>query len=219
MDFKITSIPDDTQTDWKVYINGNSEPLRVRSITIRSKFGEVAYGMRPEGYDSVVFFHPEGQDVICLPYCLTPDGDLLIGLIKELRLNISDKPAYNAIGGQREPGETKEKAVIRETQEEAGVEANDARILQGMPSVQDRLLFSDDIDGGQGTATFAVEIPFNSLKPAGTDDDGDTYYVHKDDLPEDREADIHFLAWRSAIWQTPDAVTRAGIAQLLAEVR
>ncbi len=220
MTFKIVPVPEDHKQDWKIYLDGKLAPVKCSMVRITSRFAEIIYGLRPEGYDSIIFREGGKGGVSTLPYCIDKDGNLLVGLVRETRPNLSDKPIWNAMGGMIDEGEQPQVAQAREAFEESGLDMREARLLSGAPSVMDRLWSQAEPDRCAGRPVYAMEIPARFLH---------YNYDYQGRVPYKRLGDNHiknpnaegalgFFKWQSAVKLTPDQVTRAAIALLLADL-
>jgi ADP-ribose pyrophosphatase YjhB (NUDIX family) len=211
MSFKMVPIPKEKGRGWKVIIDG--EERVVGQIELQSKFGTLTYGLRPEGYDGWVFREQGGGGVVTVPYSRTPDGELLVGLLMEKRANMGDGYVWCVIGGFIDPGETHKQAQVRETAEEAGLNAVTAMELAGPHTNANRAFFVADADAGEGVHASALSLPFDLLEA------DDSIFKLKDAavLPGFKKAaDVRFFPWRVAVGITADALARAAIAQLVA---
>ncbi|MDO8590476.1 MAG: hypothetical protein Q7R65_00685, partial [bacterium] len=89
MKFEIGPIPEGKKSGWTVLVNGKLLPTPVQTVRlVSSRFGELMYGLRPEGYDSWVYREPQGGGEVTIPYVFTPEGELLVGLLREARANM-----------------------------------------------------------------------------------------------------------------------------------
>lgn len=181
----------------------------VRFLELKSKFGTLRYGKRPEGFDAWTFEYPGGA--VTVPYAFTPDNELLVALVREARANIEGGAMFNAIGGFVKPNEAVEEAQTRASEAETGL-VREAEMLSGPHSVADRAFFVSNPETGQGcNRVFGMELPFAELIPA----EGGGYAVAS--LGDFKKADdVRFFPWREAVQKTPDGIARAAIAQLLA---
>lgn len=216
MGFKIREIKDGEKHSWIVLIDGVEQ--KVGKIEIISKFGEVIYGMRPEGYDSWCFHEQGGGGTVTIPYSLTPRGELLVGLISEKRPNMGENPVWCAIGGFIEPKETHENANIREANEETGLDAKKAKELPGPFINPNRAFFitdsfNEDLSKREGTHFYGLEVPYDKL-------DGDYKLSDPNFFTDFKKAgNIRFFNWGDAIKCTSDALALSGIAKLFLKIR
>ena len=217
--FTITKIPLDKICGWTVYINGHKQ--RIEMIEVKSQFGTLTYGVRPEGYDSWVFKEQGGGGAVTVLYTYTPDGELYIGMILEDRPNMGDEQVWCVIGGFIKPSETHQDAQLRESVEEAGINVK-AEQLPGLPMVSNRLFFVADVRCGEGVHAYALNVPFDQLKLIDEQmgaKGGFRFAEENIKLGDFKKANqVTFFNWRDAIKITPDALGRAAIAQLLADV-
>ncbi len=217
--FKVEVLSDEAaqKRGWTVEIEG--ELKDVRHIRLENpKVGVLEYGNRPEGYDGWVFKENGGGGAITIPFA-RKDGQLLVGVILEDRKNMAGKQ-WCAIGGLVDPGESHFDAALREALEESGLLMR-PELLPGLPTNSNRLFFVADPSADEGVHAYAVEVPFAALE---LEDGG--FYAIKADLPAELRGKIfqkssghvRFMTWKEAINRSPDALFRAGISQLLANV-
>lgn len=211
--FEIRRIPEDKERDWTVFIDG--EERKVGLVEIRSKFGTLAYGLRPEGYDGWAFREQGGGGAVTVPYVRTPDGELLVGLLLEKRTNMGDEPVWCVIGGFVDPGESHDTTQAREVAKESGLDAAKAEKLAGMNTNANRAFFVADANAGEGVHAYGLPLSFNWLEL-----DGDSYKLKDAALLAGfkKAGDVRLFPWRKAIERSPDALARSAIAQLLAMV-
>lgn len=218
MSFKMTVLPIGHKPGWKLSIGGRCIPVD-GLIKLTSKWGTLTYGMRPEGFDGWVY--RIAPTVVTLPFTYTPEGEILVGLFLERRPNLSSKPVLCVMGGFVESGESCEKAQRRESDEEGGMETGEAKKVDGVGSVPDRLLYECDVNNGGGVSCYLLRIAYEDLGfPNNTAAhyriliESSAYHLPK----RKPEFTLVFLPWRQAVKESPDALARAAIAQLLSEV-
>lgn len=212
--FEMKPVPKDKQK-WKIRIDGVEVSVGLVEL-ISDRHGRVVYGMRPEGYDGWVLYEPGGGGAATVPFAKTPSGELLVGLLLEDRLNMGGK-VFDLMGGFIDPGESHAAAQVREAHEESGLDTAKAHELRGVPAVANRAYWVADATKGEGLHVWGVEVPFSSLKK---DEAGKGFRIKKDivGLDQKKASNIRFFPWREAVRQTPDALARSAIAQLLADV-
>ena len=103
MEFEMKPVPADAKRGWTITADGVI--IRPRKLTLESRFGVWTYGVRPEGYDSIVIGEAAGGGAATLPYSYAPDGRLLVGLVMENRPNMGDEPTPCLMGGFVKLGE------------------------------------------------------------------------------------------------------------------
>ena len=220
MPFKIIHIPARIKKDWKVYLNGRLAPVECTMVRIASVYGEIIYGLRPEGYDGIVIKEGGSGGVSSIPYCVDDDGNLLVGLILENRSNLSDGPVWNVMGGMIDAGEQPAQAQAREAFEEAGIDMREARLLGAAPSVMDRLFSLAEPERTAGRPVYALQVGSHFLHWEQSFHGRVPYRELNRNQKKNpnAEAKLGFFKWQSAIKLTPDQVTRAAIAVLLADL-
>lgn len=208
---KMRSIPAEVPADkrWKVTIDGVE--TSVDHLTLRSKFGALEYGMRPEGYPAWVFQQPGG--VLTIPWARLPGGTVLVGLIEESRANLGGAQLC-AIGGFPEPGESTATAEQRERHEESGL-AGVPEKLPGAPLACNRL-FWVVLSDTDGDTAYGLRVPYQALGKSG---DGSWQIVDETILVKySKRAKLVFRPWQEMVQRTPDALALAAIARLLAHL-
>ncbi|MEK7575030.1 MAG: hypothetical protein AAB511_02245 [Patescibacteria group bacterium] len=209
-------VPADAKRGWTITADGVI--IRPRKLTLESRFGVWTYGVRPEGYDSIVIGEAAGGGAATLPYSYAPDGRLLVGLVMENRPNMGDEPTPCLMGGFVKLGETHAQAQTRFGVEEGGMNTGSAKELQGFPANFNRAYCVADAKADEGLHVFAVEIDHGvldsvanfswKLKPTA-------HWM----LPGAKNPDaLRFFTWRMAVRETADALARSAIAQLLADL-
>lgn len=213
MAFEMNQIPEDKGRGWTVLVDG--EERKVGIVEIKSKFGTLTYGLRPEGYDGWVFREQGGGGAVTVPYTRTPEGELLVGLLLEKRANMGDKSVWCVIGGFVDPDESHSAAQAREAAEESGLDAAKAEELTGMNTNANRAFFVADANAGEGVHAYSLSLPFDWLEA-----DGESYKLKDAALLSGfkKAGDVRLFPWRKAIDCSPDALARSAIAQLLAAV-
>lgn len=216
MSFKMSLISKEMSKDrrWGVFVNGVAlEDVDIVEIK-HPKYGAIAYGQRPEDYPGLAFTPPGG--VIILPYVIPVDGEFLVGLIKEDRPNMGEKPVWCGIGGYCNPGEMYHEAAIREFIEETGFNGEiQLEELLGLPMNSDRSLYVADPQKGEGVHTYCVRILDGELE---ADKD---YFKFKDSVlfPDFKKVnEVRFFPWRKAVLLTADALALAALARLKATI-
>lgn len=214
MAFNLSQIPQDKGRGWTVLVDGE-ERLLVGKVEINSKFGSLTYGLRPEGYDGWAFREQGGGGVVTVPYTRRPDGELFVGLLLEKRANMGDGPVWCAIGGFVDPDESHDKAQAREALEESGLDTAKAKELAGVATNANRAFFVADVSAGEGVRAYSLFLPFDWLEA-----DGESFKLKDVALLPGfkKSSDIRLFKWRDAIRRSADALARAAISQLLAEM-
>lgn len=218
MSFEMTPIPPEKARGWKFKIDGVEATASL--IELESKFGKLIYGLRPEGYDSWVFYETGGGGSVTLPFSYNAKtGELLVGLLPEARLNMGPGTHLCVVGGFKEPNESHVQAQAREAGEEAGIGHLESMELEGLPLNSNRLLFVADASQGEGVRAWGIRIPFACLAP---NDDGGYHLINIQHSSADRlgkAKNVVFFPWHIATKKTSDALAHAAILQLLAMQR
>jgi ADP-ribose pyrophosphatase YjhB (NUDIX family) len=184
-------------------------------IEIESKFGNLTYGLRPEGYDAWVFRQTGGGGEVTLPFSYSPNGQLLIGLVKENRANMGEDPVWCIIGGFVGPKELQGEAQVRRAADEAGLDTRKARKIGGANPNCNRLFFVVDAKSNEGDVGFALMIPPDHLEP-----DGDCWKLSNTALLPDykKTSEVRFFPWRTIAKICPDGIANSVLLKFIAEV-
>jgi hypothetical protein len=210
--FEIAPIPEGHKRGWEIHVNGVRRD-DVNHVEFKSRFGELPFGLRPEGYDGWAFHETGGGGAVTLPYTVMDGDALYVGLIKENRPNMGGEQLC-IVGGFIAPGETHAAAQVRGADEEAGLNSASAVELPGLPFCSNRLFFVADPAKGEGMHAYALEIP----KVFVVNGDNGLRY----DIPEElrpkfgKIVNVTLLPVFCAIQATADALALAAIARLLA---
>ncbi|MDX9970762.1 MAG: NUDIX domain-containing protein [Candidatus Gracilibacteria bacterium] len=196
---------------WRVIINGHQVEAKHAQF-VHDKYGRVVLGLRPEGFIGWAFFEPGGGGSVSIPFTKSPDGELLIALIKENRANMGGS-RWCAIGGYLTPGDTHQKTAERETEEEAGLVVSKPVSLPGLPGCINRATQVANPDEDEGVHGFAIEIPWGLIEKT---EEG--YKMAPGTISHKRESEMRFFHWKDAIRLTADMLARGAISQLLAEL-
>ncbi len=163
----IKPIPEEKQAarGWKAEVNG--EPVeRVESIVItHPKFGTLAYGMTPGGWDGWSFHEVGGGGSVIVPFFFSGEfggefdtNSLFVGVVEQLRPNQGGK-VLNCPRGFLSPGENHFQAAKRELGEETGFEPLERKLvlLPGAPTNCNSTFF-ETIEEGEGAKFFCIRI-------------------------------------------------------------
>ncbi|HRH23320.1 MAG TPA: hypothetical protein PK295_01670, partial [Candidatus Magasanikbacteria bacterium] len=89
MSFEMIPIPPEKVRGWKVSVDGVSLPNASFVVIESQRYGKFVYGLRPEGYDSMVYIEPGGGGSVTLPFSYnSKTGELLVGLLPASRPNM-----------------------------------------------------------------------------------------------------------------------------------
>lgn len=203
---------------WKVELNGQEVP-EVTSLRLKSRFGELNYGMTPPGYDGWSFREEGGGGSVLVPFCYVGD-ELHIGLVSQTRHNQGGE-VPNLPRGFLEPGESHFRAATRELTEETDVPSTEPAItaLPGAPTNPNSAFFETP-EKNEGVKFFAAEFREDQLEL-----DSGVYQFKKDILEADPDGPaaklaeqilgVLFLPWHKAA-QVGDMFTVAGVGRLQA---
>ena len=215
MKFQIVPIPKGSKRGWKVLVDGDEVQACMVEL-VSERHGRLVYGLRPEGYDGWAYYEPGGGGGATVPFVRHPDYGLLIGLVRESRPNMGDGPVFNLIGGFVDSGEKHAAAADREREEETGITGAQSIELEGAPANSNRAFWVTDLDKDEGLHVRGVELPHTMLELCGETMVFQLKEGHGIDMK--KAADVRFFRWKDAVRTTPDALARAAIAQLLAQV-
>lgn len=187
---------------------------QVRHIELVSKWGKITWGKRPEGFEGWSFQEPGGGGTVTIPWARLPGGEILVGMIPELRSNMGETLRWCAIGGILEPEESHRAGGIREAGEESGLDTSTAKLLPGSPIVNERLYFVADPTKGEGNHFYQMPISGDNLEPA----EYGTWKATPGVLKAKGESDLRFFPWKTAARMTSDSLMTAAILRLLIEI-
>jgi hypothetical protein len=182
---------------------------QVRRFVATSKYGILRFGFDPrDGHTGWRFEHSGGA--IILPHVVLSET-LYVGLLPEARVNLGGTYPC-AIGGFKNPHETHEVVVRRETHDEAQADVSTPVPVLGLPMAIDRNYFEVDIAAGQGLKVFAAKLPPGEMQPAP-----DGSFTHPN-WKAKNGTDVQFRPWHEAIVSTPDLIAVGGIGRLAAQI-
>ncbi|MBP9732377.1 MAG: NUDIX hydrolase [Candidatus Magasanikbacteria bacterium] len=215
MSFEMAPIPPAKARGWKVLVDGvEATPSQV---SFESKFGRFVYGLRPEGYDSVAFYEVGGGGSVTLPFSYnSKTGELLVGLVPEVRPNMGPGLHLCVVGGFKEPNESHAEAQAREADEEAGIGHLESIKLEGLPYNSNRLMFVADVSQNEGVHAWAIRVPFSWLVSNGDQSYSFAMITGENADRLGKAKNVVFFPWRVATKKTADALAHAAILQLLA---
>jgi len=148
-----------------------------------------------------------------MPWATTPNGDLLVGLLLEKRLNMGGD-VLCVIGGFVKPDESHQKAAEREEEEEASIQSNDGP-LAGVPINSNRLYFQANPQKDEGVHSYHVQVPFTDLTPANKHPN---WYTHSRWQPKNG-AELVFMPIEEAAQICPDALAYPAMLRIALEQR
>ncbi|HEX3099431.1 MAG TPA: NUDIX hydrolase [Patescibacteria group bacterium] len=209
------SVGSEQSEKWKItsLITAND---KVEYFEATSEYGTLYFGKWSDGHIGWRWQEEGGGGPITIPYSFDGNGQLLIGLRKEMRDNLGGERLC-AIGGFKDPGETNEAAQAREAMEECDMDTAKAIPSHAPPFISNRNYFIGDANEDEGIHPFFLEIPSAWLVSKGSE----TYALQAGKIdPETikNQQSVVFLPWQRAINETVDGIARAGIATLVADV-
>ncbi len=211
-EFKIEPLASPQASTWKITLDGIEHRPCILQVE-HAEWGKLAFGKRPEGFHGWAYW-PAKNGTVTIPWCRTPSGEILIGLILEWRAVMGPEKIFGPLGGAVDLGESVAEAQRRESLEEGGLESTRAVALPGLPVNTDRTCFVQDPNKGQGLYFYGLEVPFSDLEEIADD----LWQPLKDTVASKRESELRFLPWKKAIELSADGVALAGIARLLREI-
>ena len=211
---KIVPLEDESKRSWRVVIDGKE--IEPKELIIESEgYGKLVLGERPEGFHGW-WFEPENGGVMTIPWVKTPDGEILVGLVREHRPNMGPEEVLSAPGGFIDEGETAADAQSREADEESGLDTTGAELLPGLPVNSDRLYFAQDPHEGEGMTMYHLEFPYDGLEQS---EENKGWMLPKPGVvSHNKESELVFIPWREAVELSADSLTLAAIAKLLSKI-
>ncbi len=211
-EFRMTGIPREKKDDkWKVRIDGQLADISL--IEISSPHGELAYGLRPEGFIGWAWKEIGGGGSVTLFHSFIA-GETFIGLLEENRLNMGDRPVLCIAGGFVDVGEDHWEAQKREACEKTGISTKKAIELPGLPVISNRLYFVADPHCNEGVHLYALEVPSFVLEKS-TCSLGDCWRPKKEVPGFGKSNKLVFLSAKDAVNNTADVFAHSAIARLI----
>lgn len=224
--YELGEIPADKPRGWELEVNGQAVEHVSKAVLRHPKMGlELTYGLHPSGaYDVWGFHEPGGGGAIAVPYAVMSDGQILLGTVAQ------NRPAAGGVirelpRGFKEPNETHEQAVVRETNEETGSEVEASRFVMLGKEKNPNTAFFNTSGDGEGLRFYGYQVHPNELEEV-TDDTG-TYFRYKQDLLEaaqergdgtEKILGSRFVSLREAVQDSHDLMTSAGAGLLVAHL-
>lgn len=196
------------QGGWKLVLDGQEVPF-TSVMVMNDKYFHIGVGFLPAGYVGPAIWMQNSS--VTFPFSWTPEGELLIGLRAEKRLNFDcGQVRWNITGGFGELDEAFESIAHRENLEETGIKAGQL-ICLGDGVSEDRALFV--VDGDNGTnKNFAYPVDYKLLS---FDEDTGGYMMTANPTNDKKAESIRFFKWTEAVRKTKDGLALAAVAQLL----
>jgi 8-oxo-dGTP pyrophosphatase MutT (NUDIX family) len=224
MDSLIRPIPTDLQPSrrWRVEVDGAAVPRAAHVVVACERFGTLAYGLTPGGYDGWSFHEAGGGGSVILPF-VRLGGEVHVGVAQQLRHN-QGGVVLNAPRGFVDPRESHVEAACRELAEELGLEADAGRVvpLGGEPANPNSAFF-ETAGPGEGVHFFGLEVQPDEVERTGTG-----LGLRPGLIRSDAAARAHraaesigasvFIPWYEAA-RLSDMFTNAAVARLLAHLR
>lgn len=195
---------------WKISVDGaRIYPAR---LEISSDYGVFALGKRPEGFHGWAF-KPGKGGVLTVPWVKTSSGEILIGLIHELRPNMGTEGVWSVPGGFVEVNEVHKDAADRETIEESGITfSNNPEELPGEQVNPDRMYYVLEEGDTWAPRMFGLQVPYDIISRT---DEKRWAIRSRFHLGVKGESELIFFDWRDAVQMSRDGLTLACIARLL----
>ena len=212
--FPITPVPTDKDPKFTVEITKDIlGDGRISMVVMKSPFGTLSYGWRPEGngFDGWIWEETGGGGAITLPYFYL-GRQLFVGLIKENRLNMGGE-ALCILGGFIDLGESHKKAQAREAKEEADLETIKAKKIPGLPMNSNRLYFAADPNKDEGLHAYANEMSDEMME---RNKDGWIIFRSEFLSLHPKAKNMVFMPWQKAIKESADVMAVATIGRLVA---
>ena len=223
--YEIQPVPQEKPRGWTLTVDG--ETIEATQFTlVNERFGsQVEYGLRPEGYDGFVIRERGGA--VTLPYMVTPEGRILVGLVDEYRPTTGQQSTLNAPRGMANIGETREQTALRELEEETGYADKTQMGMRAIELAQDvsanSTYFDTSRPENEGTAFYALEVSSDHLE-LRHQDDGTPYYAFPErtvetaeDAATEKIFGSKFVPIHEAL-QSKDMFTGYAVGQLLGKL-
>ncbi len=144
---------------WQLYLNGELVPDVASARLVQPKMGiELAYGMRPEGFDGPVITEPGGGGSVIVPFT-ERDGKLYIGMVEQKR-PLQGGVVLNVPRGFLRPDENHFQAANREATDETAYVAANLELFELFgDGVNPNNAFFNTNKKGMGVRFFALKVP------------------------------------------------------------
>lgn len=221
--YEITPIPEGHERGWTLFIDGEEIVAKEFSLINEAYGAALEFGLRAEGYDGFVIRERGGS--VTLPYTVSPDGQILVGLIDECRPTNGELLTQNAPRGMANIGEGRAQTAARELAEETGYNITQGIELNELASDVNANSTHFDISRpeNEGTAFYSLSIPADHLE-LRHDDDGSVYYAFPErtqETAEDASTEkifgSRFVPLHQAL-KSKDMFTGYAVGQLLGEL-
>lgn len=158
-DSLVQPIPNEKQParGWRVELNGAPFEGSVSQLALRSRFGDLVYGLTPHGHDGWAFHEHGGGGAVVAPW-VRFEGVLHVGVIEQSR-PLQGGVVLNVPRGFADVDENKAQAARREIAEEMGLRLGDRPLvdLGGAPGNPNSTFF-DTHAADEGVRFFAIQL-------------------------------------------------------------
>lgn len=215
----IQPIPKASQRLWRLMVDGLE--LIPDHFELTSSFGTLRFGLNPVvGKDAFAFEESGGGGSVLVPFFISHDAELYVGIVQQPRPFMSDEPVWNLPRGFLKPGSTHFKTVAREGAEELGlIQSDRVFLLPGAPGNPNSSFFVTrgvTADGTpKGLRYYAVEFTSDEVEKSGS-----LYHLKPGVVQPVTPAAEGIMASCFVHWNSAAGlsclITNAGVARLMA---
>jgi len=206
--------PEDS-SGWKLIVDGKE--VSAREVELGSKFGLLRWAKTAIGYDSWGFEEPGGGGTVLVPFVRTSAGELLIGVVEQMRPFQSERLVMNLPRGFLEPGNSHfESAVAELTEEFAVVSGERVFLLPGEPGNPNSTFFVT-LGAEQGVRYYGVQFSSQEIEFENGSCRLSSSVIKPVTPAAEKIIGCLFVPWKVAA-TIGDQFTNCGVARLMAKV-
>lgn len=206
---------DSDSAGWTIRVNG--EVVNAREVELESKFGLLRWGKTAVGYDSWGFEEPGGGGTVLVPFVKSGTGDLLIGVVEQMRPFQSEKLILNLPRGFLEIGLNHFESAVTELHEEFAVVSGERVFLQPGDSGNPNSTFFVTLGEEKGVKYYGVQFYESEIEQIN----GIHVLSRKVVSPQTPAAEkiigSQFVPWQVAA-TVGDLFTNSGTVRLMAKI-